>query len=77
MAPGLGPATLIETRIGFRPMRPGGRPLLGTVPGWDHLVVGNGLGPSGLTMGPYAGKLLATLALGEAPELDLAPHAPP
>ncbi len=75
VAPGLAPATLLETRIGFRPMPPDGRPLLGRAPGIDNLLIGNGLGPSGLTIGPYAGRLLAQLALGEATELDLAPYA--
>ncbi len=76
VAPGLGAASLIETRIGFRPMAPDLRPLLGRAPGLDNLLLGNGLGPSGLTIGPYAGKLLAQLALGQTPELDLAPYAP-
>jgi len=76
VAPGLGPATLVETRIGFRPVGPDLRPMLGWVSGLDGLVVGNGLGPSGLTIGPLAGRLLAQLVLGEAPELDLAPYDP-
>ena len=72
VAPGLASATIHEIRIGFRPAAPG--PLLGPsgIPG---LVVGNGLGPGGLTLGPYAGRLLAQAALGEAPELDLTPFA--
>jgi D-amino-acid dehydrogenase len=76
VAPGLASATLIETRIGFRPVGPDARPLLGGVPGLEALFIGNGLGPSGLTIGPYAGRLLAELALGRTPELDLAPYAP-
>ncbi len=59
VAPGLANATMIETRIGFRPMSPTGDPLLGKVAGIDGLFVGNGLGPSGLTLGPYAARLLA------------------
>jgi D-amino-acid dehydrogenase len=76
VAPGLGPATLVETRIGFRPVGPDVRPMLGRIPGLDGLIVGNGLGASGLTTGPVAGRLLAQLALGEAPDLDLAPYDP-
>lgn len=75
VAPGLGPATLLETRIGFRPVGPDLRPLLGRA-GPEGLVIGNGLGPSGLTIGPYAGRLLAQLALRQAPELDLAEFNP-
>ena len=76
VAPGLGPATLVETRVGFRPVGPDLRPMLGWVSGLDGLAVGNGLGPSGLTIGPLAGRLLAQLVLGETPELDLAPYDP-
>jgi len=76
VAPGLGHATLIETRIGFRPLGPDARPLLGVVAGMDGLVIGNGMGPSGLTIGPFAGRLLAQVALGQRPDLPLAPYDP-
>jgi D-amino-acid dehydrogenase len=75
-APGLASATMIETRVGFRPMSPDGKPQLGRVRGWDGLLIGNGMGPSGLTIGPYAGKLLAQLALREAPSVDLSAYEP-
>ena len=64
VAPGLAAATIIETRVGFRPVAPGVRPLLGTGAGAAGLVVGNGLGAAGLTIGPFAGRLLADVALG-------------
>ena len=76
IAPGLAHATIIETRIGFRPMPPDGRPLLGTVPGLPGLVIANGLGPSGLTASPFAGRIAAQLALREAPPISLAPYDP-
>jgi len=76
MAPGLAAATYLETRVGFRPMSPDGRPVLGPVPGTDGLVVATGLGPTGLTMGPYAGAIAARVALGEQPGADLAPFSP-
>lgn len=76
VAPGLGGGSIIETRIGFRPVGPDIRPLLGAVPGFDGLLVGNGLGAGGLTMGPYAGRLLAQMARGERPEIDPAPYDP-
>jgi D-amino-acid dehydrogenase len=50
--------------------------MLGPVAGLGGLVIGNGLGPSGLTIGPYAGRLLAQAALGEAPDTDLTPYDP-
>jgi D-amino-acid dehydrogenase len=76
VAPGLADATLVETRVGLRPLGPDARPMLGAVAGLGGLVVGNGLGPSGLTIGPYAGRLLARAVLGEPPDLDLTPYDP-
>jgi D-amino-acid dehydrogenase len=76
VAPGLSSATMIETRVGFRPMSPDGKPQLGRVAGWDGLMIGNGMGHSGLTIGPYAGKLLAQLALDETPSVDLSAYEP-
>ncbi len=76
VAPGLGVATIVETRVGFRPVGPGVRPMLGAVPGIEGLIVGNGLGAAGLTIGPFGGRLLAETALGAVPSLDVAPFAP-
>ncbi|HEX2939856.1 MAG TPA: FAD-dependent oxidoreductase [Rhodopila sp.] len=73
IAPGLGLATVLETRVGFRPVLP--RPVLGWLPGVDGLAAGNGLGAAGLTIGPLGGKLLADLVLGREPVVDLAPFA--
>jgi D-amino-acid dehydrogenase len=72
VAPGLATAELIETRVGFRPVGPNVRPVLGRVRGVEGLVIGNGLGAAGLTIGPFAGRLLAELALGRPPQMDLA-----
>jgi D-amino-acid dehydrogenase len=76
VAPGLANAEVVETRIGFRPMPPDVKPLLGTVNEVEGLVIGNGMSHSGLTVGPYSGTLLADVALGRRPALDLAPFAP-
>jgi D-amino-acid dehydrogenase len=76
VAPGLADGTYLETRVGFRPMGPGIRPLLGPVPGLDGLILATGLGASGLTMGPLAGSLAAQAALGLPPAIDLEPYAP-
>jgi D-amino-acid dehydrogenase len=75
-APGLRAATVIETRVGFRPVGPGIRPLLGAARGVERLVIGNGLGSAGLTLGPFAGRLLAEVALGRKPAIDLVPFDP-
>jgi D-amino-acid dehydrogenase len=76
VAPGLADATLLETRVGFRPLSDDGTPFLGRIPGVDGLVVATGLGATGLTAGPYVGAVAAALALGEPAPLDLAPFLP-
>jgi D-amino-acid dehydrogenase len=76
LAPGLAEATVLETRVGFRPVTPDGLPLLGAVPGVEGLVVATGLGANGLTYGPLTGVLAAGLALGERAPFDLTPFTP-
>ena len=75
-APGLASWTLEEIRIGFRPLAADNRPILGRAPGTEGLWIGNGLGASGLTMGPFAGALLAEAVLGRAPALSLDAYDP-
>lgn len=74
IAPGLASSTVLETRVGFRPFTPGFLPLVGKLPGFEGLLLANGLGASGLTMGPFIGTQLAKLALGEEIEIDLADY---
>lgn len=74
IAPGLRHSTVLETRVGFRPVTPGFLPVIGELPDFKGLVLANGLGSTGLTMGPYIGKELANLALGEQLEIDLADY---
>ncbi len=64
LAPGLAAATLLEVRVGLRPLAADGLPLLGPVPGYAGLWLATGHGPSGLTLGPLSGKLVAEAALG-------------
>ncbi len=74
VAPGLAEATLLETRIGFRPVASDGRPVIGKLA--DGLIVATGNGPEGLTAGPWTGLAAAALALGQDPPADLAPFDP-
>lgn len=74
VAPGLAAGTYLETRIGFRPVGPDIRPVLG--PAADGLVVATGLGAEGLTMGPFTGEIAARAALRESVPVDLAPFYP-
>jgi D-amino-acid dehydrogenase len=76
VAPGLASGTYLQTRVGFRPVGPDVRPLLGPVPGMEGLVIATGLGATGLTMGPYVGAIAARSALGLASPIDLGPFDP-
>lgn len=76
VAPGLSDAGYLEARVGFRPVGPDSKPLLGTTPDLPGLVIANGLGANGLTMGPYVGAVAAALAEGSDPGVDLAPYDP-
>ncbi|MCG7342970.1 FAD-binding oxidoreductase [Sporosarcina sp. ACRSL] len=71
IAPGLAEASFEEVRVGFRPFTPGFLPVIGEVPGHPELLFANGLGASGLTVGPYLGKQLANIALGNTVDIDL------
>lgn len=75
VAPGLADATLVDLRVGLRPASPDGLPWLGPVPGRPWLWVATGMGPSGLTLGPYGGSLVADALLGRPLAVDLAPFA--
>ena len=53
-----------------------GLPSVGRPSGISGLVIATGLGRYGLTVGPYAGLLAATVATGQIPEADLTWFAP-
>lgn len=71
VAPGLADCTVNEARVGFRPFTPGFLPVMGAFPGWKGLLAANGLGASGLTMGPFIGSQLAKLTLGMETDIDM------
>jgi D-amino-acid dehydrogenase len=64
LAPGLATATLLEVRVGLRPLAADGLPILGRAPRHAGLWLATGHGPAGLTLGPISGKLVAEAALG-------------
>jgi D-amino-acid dehydrogenase len=76
VAPGLAEATIREIRVGLRPRTPDLLPLLGALPGYRNVWLATGHGPTGLTLGPFSGKLIASLARGEALDLDLGAFRP-
>src|SRR5262249_28317331 len=72
-APGLGDGVVAEVRVGIRPMSLDGLPVVGPT-SIAGAYLANGLGPSGLMMGPFIGVIAADLALGaEPPGPGLAP----
>lgn len=71
VAPDLSDGELVETRVGFRPFTPNFLPIIGEVPGVNSLLLSNGLGASGLTVGPFLGAQLAKLALGQNVDIEL------
>jgi D-amino-acid dehydrogenase len=75
-APGLRDATLLETRVGFRPATPDGRAILGPLPGHPNVVLATGFGPGGLTVAPFAGALIADVVLDGVPRIDLQAYRP-
>ena len=74
-APGLSAASFVEARVGFRPFTPGFLPVFGPVPGLEGIMFANGLGASGLTMGPFIGTQIAKLILGLETDLPFADYA--
>src|SRR5271163_3457822 len=56
--------SVIEWRIGLRPLAADLMPLLGEVPGVPGLFVATGLGGTGLALGPPTGRLLAKSMMG-------------
>lgn len=75
VAPGLANATIGEVRVGLRPSTPDSLPVLGQTPAVRNIYLATGHGATGLQVGPYSGKLIAELALGQTLEIDLTPFA--
>jgi D-amino-acid dehydrogenase len=73
VAPGLAPARIREIRVGLRPVTRDTLPVLGAVPEVRNVWLAAGHGPTGLTLGPYSGKIVADLMVGQTPRTDLTP----
>jgi D-amino-acid dehydrogenase len=75
VAPGLATGKLLEVRVGMRPYTKDRLPVLGRVPGIDGVLLAAGHGPTGLQLGPFSGKVVAEMAQGQVPDVDLAPFS--
>ena len=64
VAPGLGAAAHLETRVGLRPTSADDRALVVRVPGWANAWVATGHGANGLLQGPYSARALAHTMAG-------------
>ncbi|HZP82662.1 MAG TPA: FAD-dependent oxidoreductase [Chthonomonadaceae bacterium] len=69
--PGMENLETLEVWGGLRPCTPDGLPLLGRPPQYENLIIAAGHAMIGMSLGPITGKLVAQIACGETPELDL------
>jgi glycine oxidase len=75
LAPALADARVVDAWAGLRPGTPDGLPVIGAgaLSGLWHA---GGLYRNGILLGPLVGELIAALATGAAPALDLGAFAP-
>ncbi len=57
--------------MGGRPLTPDSLPVIGPVPGWPNVILAMGHGQFGLTLGAITGKIIADIATGRTPPVDL------
>ncbi|GAK10225.1 LOW QUALITY PROTEIN: D-amino acid dehydrogenase small subunit [Geomicrobium sp. JCM 19038] len=60
-----------EVRVGFRPFTANFLPSFGYIPQANNILFANGLGASGLTVGPYLGSVLSEMAQGNELDFDV------
>ena len=61
--------------MGHRPSTPDSLPVIGSAPRIPNAFLAFGHGHLGLTLGPLTGKLVADLAAGRPPPVDMEPYA--
>lgn len=62
--------------FGFRPCSPDGLPYLGRTTKLNNLIIAGGHAMMGLSLGPATGKVVADLANGHKPEVDISAFNP-
>ena len=62
--------------LGRRPTLPNSVPVIGRSPRHDNVLLAFGHSHLGLTMGPATGQIIADLAAGRDPGIDLTPYRP-
>lgn len=73
--PALHDAAFLEAWAGLRPATADGKPLLGSVPGWDGLYLAGGHFRNGILLSPVTAKTMADLLVNGAHE-PLLPFSP-
>jgi D-amino-acid dehydrogenase len=63
---------LIEIWRGLRPCSPDGLPYLGRPRLYDNVIISTGHGMKGISLAPITGKIIAQLASGQTPAVDIA-----
>ena len=69
-------AKIASRWVGSRPSTPDGRPLIGRAPRAGNVLLAYGHGHLGMTLAAVTGALVADLAAGRTPRLNLTPFAP-
>lgn len=75
-APGLEPGELTDIRVGLRPRCEDGLPVIGEIPEIEGAYVATGHGPTGLTLGPYTGRIVADLVQDNQVDVDISSFSP-
>jgi D-amino-acid dehydrogenase len=76
VSPGLADAAFLEVRVGLRPVSHDDFPVIGPLPGSEHVFVAAGHGANGLLLGPVTGRIVADAVAGRPPSVDLLAFAP-
>lgn len=69
-------AKVLRTTACFLPGSEDNKPVIGLIPKMDNAVISCAGGCWGITLGPAMGQAAAALAMGENPDIDLAPFDP-
>ncbi|KAI3781737.1 hypothetical protein L2E82_11761 [Cichorium intybus] len=64
-----------QVRVGLRPYMPGGKPMIGPVPGLSNLFLAAGHEGEGLTLALGTAEMVADMVLGNSCKVDNAPYA--
>ncbi len=73
LIPSLSHAPFASAWGGLRPGSPDSRPILGSVEGWEGLLLATGHYRNGVLLSAVTGEIIAALALGETPPADISP----